>query len=294
MRTNFASDCAARSAAPIGVFDSGVGGLTVLRALRAALPDEDFVYLGDTARLPYGTKSPSRSAATRCRPRALLRRAASSAWSWPATPRRRWRSRRSARSSPRCRSSACSSPARRPPAGRRAPGASRCIATESTVRGGAYQRGHRAHGCPAVVIARACPLFVALAEEGWTDGPIVEGRRPPLPRRPVPRRAARPAPTRWCSAARTSRCSRRRCGRCWGRAVVDRRFRGDDGRGAGRGAARARTCGGRPGGGGTLTLLATDGAERFARVGGTFLGRPVDPAQVEIVDIGLALPLSGA
>ena len=45
-------------AAPIGVFDSGVGGLTVLKALTAELPHEHFVYLGDTARLPYGTKSP--------------------------------------------------------------------------------------------------------------------------------------------------------------------------------------------------------------------------------------------
>lgn len=43
---------------PIGVFDSGMGGLTVLRALQAALPLESFIYLGDTARLPYGTKSP--------------------------------------------------------------------------------------------------------------------------------------------------------------------------------------------------------------------------------------------
>ena len=42
---------------PIGVFDSGIGGLTVLRALRNHLPQESFVYLGDTARLPYGTKS---------------------------------------------------------------------------------------------------------------------------------------------------------------------------------------------------------------------------------------------
>jgi len=42
---------------PIGVFDSGVGGLTVVHALRDLLPDEDVVYLGDTARLPYGTKS---------------------------------------------------------------------------------------------------------------------------------------------------------------------------------------------------------------------------------------------
>ena len=46
------------SRAPIGVFDSGVGGLTVLKALVAQLPRERFVYLGDTARLPYGTKSP--------------------------------------------------------------------------------------------------------------------------------------------------------------------------------------------------------------------------------------------
>jgi glutamate racemase len=42
---------------PIGIFDSGIGGLTVYRALREALPHEDFIYLGDTARLPYGTKS---------------------------------------------------------------------------------------------------------------------------------------------------------------------------------------------------------------------------------------------
>ncbi len=42
----------------IGIFDSGVGGFTVLKALRAALPDESFIYLGDTARLPYGSKSP--------------------------------------------------------------------------------------------------------------------------------------------------------------------------------------------------------------------------------------------
>ena len=42
---------------PIGVFDSGMGGLTVLAALQRQLPTEDFIYLGDTARLPYGTKS---------------------------------------------------------------------------------------------------------------------------------------------------------------------------------------------------------------------------------------------
>src|SRR5689334_17983946 len=45
------------NALPIGVFDSGMGGLTVLRALKKTLPRESFIYLGDTARLPYGTKS---------------------------------------------------------------------------------------------------------------------------------------------------------------------------------------------------------------------------------------------
>lgn len=44
---------------PVGVFDSGMGGLTVLKALKIALPQESFIYLGDTARLPYGTKSPA-------------------------------------------------------------------------------------------------------------------------------------------------------------------------------------------------------------------------------------------
>ena len=43
---------------PIGVFDSGIGGLTVVRELMARLPNEEIVYFGDTARLPYGTKSP--------------------------------------------------------------------------------------------------------------------------------------------------------------------------------------------------------------------------------------------
>ena len=42
---------------PIGIFDSGVGGLTVLRAVRQRLPQESVIYLGDTARVPYGTKS---------------------------------------------------------------------------------------------------------------------------------------------------------------------------------------------------------------------------------------------
>src|SRR5438876_8273507 len=44
---------------PIGIFDSGIGGLTVVRQIHKLMPNEDLVYLGDTARVPYGTKSPS-------------------------------------------------------------------------------------------------------------------------------------------------------------------------------------------------------------------------------------------
>ena len=61
---------------PIGVFDSGVGGLTVLEAIRAEMPGEDLVYLGDTARLPYGTKSPVSISRYACQATALLQQTA--------------------------------------------------------------------------------------------------------------------------------------------------------------------------------------------------------------------------
>ena len=57
---------------PIGVFDSGVGGLTVLKALRERLPHEDLIYLGDTARLPYGTISPASISRYACQAARLL------------------------------------------------------------------------------------------------------------------------------------------------------------------------------------------------------------------------------
>ncbi len=53
---------------PIGIFDSGVGGLTVVRTLIDRLPDENFIYFGDTAHVPYGTKTRRAGPTTRCRP----------------------------------------------------------------------------------------------------------------------------------------------------------------------------------------------------------------------------------
>ena len=153
---------------PIGIFDSGVGGLTVYRALHEALPFERFVYLGDTARIPYGTRSLStveRYAMENARfldahGIKLLVVACNTA-------------------------SALALPAIRDvvhvevigviePGARAATAASvgkriGVIATEATVRSRAYARAIADLEPEAQVIARACPLFVPLAEEGWAE-----------------------------------------------------------------------------------------------------------------------------
>jgi glutamate racemase len=156
---------------PIGVFDSGVGGLTVVRALRAVLPGEDIIYLGDTARVPYGSKSPrtvERYSLT-CQ-QFLLDRGVklvliacntASATALPAL--------------------SAASPV--PVIGAVEPGASRALAatrnahigvigTLATVRSGAYVHAIAAHEPRAQVNAVACPLLVPLAEEGWTDDEV--------------------------------------------------------------------------------------------------------------------------
>ncbi len=250
------------------------------------LPGEDFVYLGDTARLPYGTKSPGSIRQYSLQAARLLRERGV-----------------------KCLVVACNTasaialdalthefapvpvigvlePGAAAACRRRAAGRIAVLATESTVRGGAYQAAIARRRPDAVVTARACPLFVALAEEGWTDGPIVEGVIHRYLDDVFVAGAAPRIPTRSCSAARISRCWRRRCARCSG-PRRHRRFGGDDGGSSGRRARPARTCCGTAGPG-TVTLLATDGPERFARVGAVFLGRPLAPADVEIVDLAFA------
>jgi glutamate racemase len=154
---------------PIGIFDSGVGGLTVYRALHEQLPRERFVYLGDTARVPYGTKSLAtveRYAVENARfleahGVKLLVVACNTA---------------SALALPVIRASV-----RVPVVGVIEPGALAAveassagrrigvIATEATVRSGAYARAIRELAPEAEVTERACPLFVSLAEEGWAE-----------------------------------------------------------------------------------------------------------------------------
>lgn len=157
----------------IGVFDSGVGGLTVVRAVRKALPGEDVVYIGDTARLPYGAKSPRtiERYAVRCQ-RFLLDRQVKLVLIACNTA--------SATALPALREA---SPV--PVIGAVEPGADSALAatrsgrigvigTLGTVRSGAYERALAARDPSVHVTALACPLLVPLAEEGWTDDEIAD------------------------------------------------------------------------------------------------------------------------
>jgi glutamate racemase len=161
-----------RAELPIGVFDSGVGGLTVLRAIRAALPNESAVYLGDTARVPYGTKS--RDSVLRYSLQAsteLVRRGIKLLVVACNTA--------SALSLPELRARLTPLPV----LGVVEPGAAAAVAastrqrhlvlaTEATVAQRAYTRAIRGLAPAAAVEELACSLFVALAEEGWTDGEV--------------------------------------------------------------------------------------------------------------------------
>lgn len=157
--------------ARIGVFDSGVGGLTVLHALHRRLPAEATVYLGDTARVPYGTKSPEvviRYSRTNARfllghELKLLVVACNTA---------------SAHALEALRSEldvpviGVVEPGARAAAAQTRSGRIGVIGTAGTIASGAYQRALAAAIPGAQVIARACPLLVPLAEEGWTDGDV--------------------------------------------------------------------------------------------------------------------------
>ena len=156
------------SALPIGIFDSGVGGLTVYRALHERLPDEHFVYLGDTARVPYGTKSLSTVERYAIENAKFLEAHGikllvvacntASALALPAI--------REAVSMPVVGVIEPGARAAVEVSGQQQIGV---IATEATVQSGAYARAIGKINSDIKVIERACPLFVPLAEEGWAE-----------------------------------------------------------------------------------------------------------------------------
>ena len=155
---------------PIGVFDSGVGGLTVAAALMRALPGETILYLGDTARLPYGTKSEQTVARyTQTNVDFLAARGVKAIVVACNTA--------SALALPHLDTDL-------PVWGVIEPGARAAVAatrgrvgivgTESTVRSGAYARALRERRADLEVFVQACPLLVPLVEEGWLDDPVTE------------------------------------------------------------------------------------------------------------------------
>ncbi len=154
------------------------------------------------------------------------------------------------------------------------------IATEGTVRGGAYARAIGRLAPAAVVTQRACPLFVSLAEEGWTEGPIAEA----IARRYLETLFDGPqAPDTLllgCTHFPVLDAPIRRAVGA-GVAVID--SAGTTARAAALLLAHAGLA--RTGGGGGVRLLATDGPERFAAVGAVFSGEPIAPADVELVDL---------
>lgn len=156
----------------IGVFDSGMGGLTVLKALRARLPQESFVYLGDTARLPYGTKSPDtvKQYAMQMAKILVERRikALVIACNTATTA-----------ALPHLQSMLPDIPI----LGVVAPGAAAAVAatrnkriavlaTETTIASQAYQQLIVQHIPEAVISTRACSVLVALAEEGMVANSV--------------------------------------------------------------------------------------------------------------------------
>jgi len=160
-----------RRTAPIGVFDSGLGGLTVFRALARRMPEESLVYFGDTAHVPYGSKSPeavtrysveiARFLAAKGIKLLVVACNTSSAVALPAIRR------------------AVKVPVVGviEPGARAAMSATRggrigVIGTEATMRSEAYPRALKSLGARVKTVSEACPLFVPLVEEGWWEGAV--------------------------------------------------------------------------------------------------------------------------
>jgi glutamate racemase len=151
----------------IGVFDSGIGGLTVARELMRQLPGERLVYLGDTARTPYGNKSPENLVRFALETAGFLSKKGvkllvvacntSSAYSLPALRRKL-----------KIPVVGVILAGARAAVGLRHGQRIGVIGTSATVRSGAYQKAIHALEPSAKVLAQACPLFVPLVEEGWS------------------------------------------------------------------------------------------------------------------------------
>jgi glutamate racemase len=257
----------------IGVFDSGFGGLTVLRELLQVLPHRDYLYFGDTARLPYGSKSALTVAKHAISSIHFLEQQGAETLVIACN------------TATALALDAICAATTLPVIGVVEPGAEQAaqlskakkaavIATEATIASHAYQKALARRGIAAA--EKACPLLVPLVEEGWVEHPVTEQiahiyldeifqngaggadvlvlgctHYPLL--RPLLRRVA-PAEVQIVDSAESTAHE-------VARQVKD---------------START-------GGKLRCFATDSVEKFQRLGGRFLGRPLE--KVELIDI---------
>ncbi len=268
---------------PIGVFDSGVGGLTVLKAIRERLPGEHLLYLGDTARLPYGTKSPasvlryaSQAAAHLARRDIKLLVVACNTASAVAIDELTDALRPLpvvGVVGPGARAAVLAAPA----------GRHLVLATEATVRLGAYRRAISAIDPDAQVRELACEMLVALAEEGWTRGDIPDA----IVRRYLAMLDG--DAIHFEPQSVILGCTHFPLLRDALRDVIGPGIPIVDSAGTTADVVAAllkeRDLLVPAGGDGTLQLLATDGARRFARVGSVFLGQPLSADDIEITDL---------
>ena len=263
----------------IGIFDSGMGGLTVMRALKARLPQETFLYLGDTARLPYGTKSAetvTRYAIQAAR--ALLAHdikllvVACNTASAAALP------------------ALTEALAPLPVVGVIQPGAAAAveaapqgpiavIATEGTVKGGAYVRAIQDIAPSMPVAQMAAPLFVALAEEGLTEGQIA---RLVAERYLTPLLATLPRPKGLVLGCTHFPVLKSMIAEVAGKDVAIIDSAETTAKAVAQILKERNLLANGPG---ASRFLATDAPGRFAHLGEIFLGEPIDPGAVTLIDL---------
>jgi glutamate racemase len=256
--------------AGIGIFDSGVGGLTVLHRLREVLPHEHLLYLGDTARHPYGTKSAAVVTQYSVENTQFLadkgvKMVVVACNSASAVALEALRARFAV-----------------PVIGVIEPGARAAIAatrnrrvgvigTEATIASGSYTRALRALDPALEIYTRACPLFVPLAEEGWVDNEVT-----------------RQAAALYLASLRQSRIDTLVLG-CThypllARTIADYLGSGvqliDSAAETAREVAETLAAHGlaRTQGEGSASFFVTDVPDRFTKIGGRFLGAAVDSA----------------
>ena len=278
---------------PIGLFDSGVGGMTVLRAMREQLPNESVLYLGDTARMPYGTKGVETvrkyalEAAAKLVERGvkLLVIACNTATA-AALPQLQ-------AAHPDIDVVGVVEPGAEAACRATKSGHIAVIATSGTIRGRAYEEAILRRMPDARISVKACPLFVSMVEDGLLEGPLAEALAAryldPIFRNP--REQGLEVPDTLVLACTHFPLLRNAIARAAGEGVTIVDSAGNTAREV-RALLQekhlARGSGpdvGMPLCPGSVRFLTTDDVPRFTRMGELFLGIPIAPCTVELVEL---------